>query len=76
MSITAAIICAVVYAVINWLDPYTLSWQCLNLSLIHISSCMVMPLSAAMNTFSQSSAFSDRSAFSRSSSSLCRASAS
>ena len=30
MSITAAIICAVVYAVINWLDPYTLSWQCLN----------------------------------------------
>ena len=26
MSITAAIICAVVYAVINWLDPYTLSW--------------------------------------------------
>lgn len=30
MSITAAIACALVYWIIQVLDPYTLSWQCLN----------------------------------------------
>ena len=41
MSITAAIICAVVYAVINWLDPYTLSWQCLNRPIVEIGRAHV-----------------------------------
>lgn len=30
MSFHAAIICALIYIVINMLDPYMLSWQCLN----------------------------------------------
>ncbi len=34
MSITAALACAVVYWVFNLLDPYLLSWQCLNRPLV------------------------------------------
>jgi PTS system mannose-specific IIC component/fructoselysine and glucoselysine-specific PTS system IIC component len=30
MSTSAAIICAIVYLVVNSIDPYMLSWQCLN----------------------------------------------
>lgn len=34
MSITSALICALVYLVIQWLDPYVLGWQCLNRPLV------------------------------------------
>lgn len=34
MSITAAIACAVVYWIFNMVDPYLLSWQCLNRPLV------------------------------------------
>ncbi len=34
MSVSASIICAIVYLVINFLDPYMLSWQCLNRPLV------------------------------------------
>ena len=34
MSVSAGIICAILYLVINCLDPYMLSWQCLNRPLV------------------------------------------
>lgn len=34
MSVSAGIICAILYLVINFLDPYMLSWQCLNRPLV------------------------------------------
>lgn len=34
MSVSASIICAILYLVINCLDPYMLSWQCLNRPLV------------------------------------------
>lgn len=34
MSITSALICALVYLVLQWLDPYVLGWQCLNRPLV------------------------------------------
>lgn len=34
MSVSAGIICAILYLVINFLDPYMLSWACLNRPLV------------------------------------------
>lgn len=34
MTMAAALICALVYLVLQWLDPYILGWQCLNRPLV------------------------------------------